>query len=54
MLNETGHVRSSIFSSFLSILTLDQLTVVEPFGGASDYDVSESHTVYAAKYRDLP
>ena len=40
--------------SFLALLTLDQHTPVEPFGGASDYDVSENYIVYTTKDPDLP
>jgi hypothetical protein len=38
-----------LFSFFLALLTLDQHTSVEPFGSASDYDVSEDHIVYTTK-----
>ena len=36
------------------ILTLDQHTPLEPFGGTGDYDVSENYIVYTTKDPNLP
>ena len=42
------------FLLFPALLTLGQRILVEPFGVASDFDVSEDYIIYCTKDPELP